>query len=101
GHLMGDGPQGHANLPAQSLVSMTCWGFSPNIFDVIKRELTEFIGQQGQQPKSECYLPAIVQAGIEQGLPVYVDVACEPWLGVTYPQDTVWVKQKLTELLSD
>lgn len=99
--VMGDGPQGQAILPAQSLVSMTCWGFSPSIFDVIKRELTEFIGQQGQQPKSECYLPAIVQAGIAQGLPVYVDVACEPWLGVTYPQDTVWVKQKLTELLSD
>ena len=101
GQLVGDGPQGHASLPPESLVSMTCWGFSPSIFDVIKRELTEFIGQQGQQPKSECYLPAIVQAGIEQGLPVYVDVACEPWLGVTYPQDTVWVKQKLTELLSD
>lgn len=97
----GEGPGGFALLPPQSLVSMTCWGFSPSIFDVIKQELTAFIGQQGKQPKSECYLPAIVQAGIEQGLPVYVDVASEPWLGVTYPQDTVWVKQKLMELLSD
>jgi len=46
-------------------------------------------------------LPAVVQAAIEQGVPVYVDVASEPWLGVTYPQDTVWVKQKLMELLGD
>lgn len=99
--FVGEGPGGLAKLPPQSLVSMTCWGFSPSIFDVIKQELTAFIGQQGKLPRSECYLPAIVQAGIDQGLPVYVDVASEPWLGVTYPQDTVWVKQKLTELLSD
>ncbi|MCL1092024.1 NTP transferase domain-containing protein [Shewanella profunda] len=101
GVLMGDGPQGFAKLPEHPLVSMTCWGFSPNIFDVIKHELIEFIGLRGQQPKSECYLPAVVQAGIEQGVAVRVDVACEPWLGITYPQDTVWVKQKLMELLSD
>ncbi|MDH1472083.1 NTP transferase domain-containing protein [Shewanella sp. GD03713] len=99
--FIGEGPEGLAPLPSQSLVSMTCWGFSPSIFDVIKRELIEFIEQQGQLPKSECYLPAVVQAGIEQGVPVFVDVASEPWLGVTYPQDTVWVKQKLMELLSD
>lgn len=99
--LIGEGPEGLAPLPSQSLVSMTCWGFSPSIFDVIKRELTVFIEQQGQLPKSECYLPAVVQAGIEQGVPVFVDVASESWLGVTYPQDTVWVKQKLMELLSD
>ena len=99
--FIGEGPEGLAPLPSQSLVSMTCWGFSPSIFDVIKRELIEFIEQQGQLPKSECYLPAVVQAGIEQGVPVFVDVAIEPWLGVTYPQDTVWVKQKLMELLSD
>ncbi|MFB2683324.1 nucleotidyltransferase family protein [Shewanella mangrovisoli] len=99
--FIGEGPEGLATLPSQSLVSMTCWGFSLSIFDVIKRELTVFIEQQGQLPKSECYLPAVVQAGIEQGVPVFVDVASEPWLGVTYPQDTVWVKQKLMELLSD
>jgi len=99
--FIGEGPEGLAPLPSQSLVSMTCWGFSPSIFDVIKRELIDFIEQQGQLPKSECYLPAVVQVGIEQGVPVFVDVASEPWLGVTYPQDTVWVKQKLMELLSD
>ncbi|AVV84951.1 hypothetical protein SPWS13_3222 [Shewanella putrefaciens] len=101
GVLMGDGPQGLTILPDQPLVSMTCWGFSPSIFDVIKHELSQFIALEGQQPKSECYLPAVVQAGIEQGVAVCVDIASEPWLGVTYPQDTVWVKQKLVELLSD
>jgi len=101
GVLMGDGPQGLTVLPDQPLVSMTCWGFSPCIFDVIKHELSQFITLEGQQPKSECYLPAVVQAGIEQGVAVCVDIASEPWLGVTYPQDTVWVKQKLVELLSD
>jgi len=99
--LIGEGPKGLAPLSPQSLVSMTCWGFSPSIFDVIKQELTVFIEQQGQLPKAECYLPAVVQAAIAQGQAVRVDVASEPWLGVTYPQDAVWVKQKLMELLSD
>ncbi|MCH1931454.1 NTP transferase domain-containing protein [Shewanella sp. A25] len=99
--LVGEGPKEITRLDAQSLVSMTCWGFSPSIFDVIKRELAAFIGQQGPQSQTECYLPAVVQAAIEQGEPVSVSVASEPWLGVTYPQDTVWVKQKLLELLGD
>lgn len=99
--LTGDGPQGRAQLPPEALVSMTCWGFSPHIFTVLEQELTEFIRQRGQQESAECYLPAVVQAGIEQGIAVKVDIATEPWLGVTYPQDVVWVKQKLMELLSD
>lgn len=44
-------------------------------FDVIKHELSQFITLEGQQPKSECYLPAVVQAGIEQGVAVCVDIA--------------------------
>ncbi|QYJ78574.1 nucleotidyltransferase family protein [Shewanella acanthi] len=99
--LVGEGPKEMTRLDAHSLVSMTCWGFSPSIFDVIKRELAAFIGQQGPQSQAECYLPAVVQAAIEQGEPVSVSVASEPWLGVTYPKDTVWVKQQLLELLGD
>lgn len=99
--LVGEGPQGYANLPMGSLVSMTCWGFSSSIFDVIGRELTKFIGQQGQHSQSECYLPTVVQAGIDQGISVGVKVTSELWLGVTYPLDAVRVKQKLMELLSD
>lgn len=99
--LIGDGPQGRAQLSSEALVSMTCWGFSPSIFTVLERELTKFIRQRGQQESAECYLPAVVQAGIELGIAVQVDIATEPWLGVTYPQDVVWVKQKLMELLRD
>ncbi|MGL5389908.1 MAG: NTP transferase domain-containing protein [Shewanella sp.] len=99
--FVGDGPKGRAPLCASALVSMTCWGFSGAIFTLIEAQLRQFIEAQGLSPTAECYLPAIVQAAIEQGQQVQVDVASEPWLGVTYPQDTVWVKQKLMELLSD
>jgi NDP-sugar pyrophosphorylase family protein len=96
-----------------ALVSMTCWGFKTDIFDVIETELTRFIIEHGRLPKSECYLPSVVQARLQQGAishphidgstgrrSVYVSVAQESWYGVTYPEDAEWVKQKLLEKLA-
>ncbi|MCG9697816.1 NTP transferase domain-containing protein [Shewanella sp. Isolate11] len=99
-----------AKLDPQSLVSMTCWGFTPQIFTVLGHSLSEFVKVFGLQADSECYLPAVVQ----QCLPsqyaepnaniakdVYVNTTDQTWLGVTYPEDTAWVKQKLLELMGD
>ncbi len=99
-----------AKLAPQSLVSMTCWGFTPQIFTLLRHSLSEFVKLNGLQTNSECYLPAVVQqclssqnnasdAAITKD--VYVNVTDEMWLGVTYPEDTPWVKQKLLELLGD
>ncbi|WP_269372567.1 NTP transferase domain-containing protein [Shewanella colwelliana] len=89
-------------------VSMTCWGFCPDIFEILEQALNRFIATQGSDAKSECYLPTVVQSVLDSEnsastirKTVYVSTAYEPWLGVTYPQDSTWVKQKLMELLGD
>ncbi|QYJ85870.1 NTP transferase domain-containing protein [Shewanella mesophila] len=112
--VVGHNDTGKATLDPVSLVSMTCWGFTQDIFTVLGQALTKFVKVSGQLPSSECYLPAVVQsclpsaddnhlattkAGMSKA--VYVNATNESWLGVTYPQDTVWVKQKLMELLGD
>lgn len=89
-----------------ALVSMTCWGFNADIFAVIEAQLVNFIIEQGSQAKSECYLPSVVQARLQQNLAgedtrsVNVSVAQESWYGVTYPEDAIWVRQKLFEKLA-
>ncbi|ACA88829.1 NTP transferase domain-containing protein [Shewanella woodyi] len=91
-------------------VSMTCWGFTQDIFLAIEAELIQFISVYGQEAKSECFLPDVVQhsmskAALINNLPdakrVRVKTAQEPWFGVTYPQDAVWVRQKLSKLLNN
>ena len=101
GRLVGESPLGTQAVAKDALVSMTCWGFAADVFDHIEAALCSFIATQGQQPKSECYLPNVVQTALEQGKKLTVQVATEQWLGVTYAQDTQWVTQKLTELLGD
>ncbi|WP_044555546.1 NTP transferase domain-containing protein [Shewanella piezotolerans] len=93
-------------IVSDALVSMTCWGFNADIFAVIEAQLTDFIIGYGREPKSECYLPSVVQARLQQNLTsedtrnVNVSVAQESWYGVTYPEDANWVKQKLFEKLA-
>ncbi|AQS38450.1 putative sugar nucleotidyltransferase [Shewanella psychrophila] len=98
-------------LNSTSPVSMTCWGFSADIFSVIESELNLFILEHGLEAKSECYLPSVVQQHMDTThhqdvesdskakKQIRVATAQEPWFGVTYPQDVAWVKEKLSGVL--
>ncbi|MCL1042684.1 NTP transferase domain-containing protein [Shewanella marisflavi] len=103
-NLVGSHQGQQANLAPDALASMTCWGFTSEIFEILAQALSAFIVQQGQRPDSECYLPAVVQAALSaktNAKQVFVSQTSDTWLGVTYPQDIDWVKQKLMELLGD
>ncbi|WP_052813641.1 NTP transferase domain-containing protein [Shewanella sp. cp20] len=91
-------------LAPEAMASMTCWGFTPDIFDLLGEALADFVAQLGLAPNSECYLPAVVQAALSieaNAKQVFVSQTLDTWLGVTYQQDIDWVKQKLMELLGD
>ncbi|GIU33402.1 NTP transferase domain-containing protein [Shewanella schlegeliana] len=88
-----------------AVVSMTCWGFKPDIFAVLEQQFSQFLEQNGQHPKAECYLPTVVQARLDAPSAtqadkvVKVSVAQESWYGVTYPEDVAWVREKLQQTL--
>ncbi|ABZ74969.1 conserved hypothetical protein [Shewanella halifaxensis HAW-EB4] len=88
-----------------AVVSMTCWGFKPDIFEVIEQQFSHFLEHNGHHPKAECYLPTVVQARLDApsdaqaNKVVNVSVAKESWYGVTYPEDVQWVRQKLQQTL--
>ena len=103
-NLVGSHQGRQGQLAPEAMASMTCWGFTPDIFDLLGEALADFVAQPGLAPNSECYLPAVVQAALSieaNAKQVFVSQTLDTWLGVTYPQDIDWVKQKLMELLGD
>lgn len=89
-------------MPGDTIVSMNCWGFTPDIFRHLETELRGFY--EASVPtnplKCEFYLPFAVQAQMEAGL---CDVAIYPtdsvWQGVTYHEDKPRVKAAIAELI--
>lgn len=82
------------------IVSMNCWGFTPNFFEGLDRQLREFLAARSGEPKSEFYLPAAVSTMIERGeATVTVLPTTASWFGVTYREDKPRVMAALAELV--
>ncbi|MBE6553965.1 MAG: nucleotidyltransferase [Ruminococcaceae bacterium] len=89
------------DLPFDTIVSMNCWGFTPDIFRHLEQEFTNFLQNLGDNPlKAEFYLPAAVDLQRQAG---YCDVHVYPtqsvWQGVTYPEDKAFVKAALRAMI--
>ncbi len=88
-------------LSGDTIVSMNCWGFTPEIFADMETEFAKFLNNLGDNPmKAEFYLPAAVDTQRQKGL---CDVKVYPtqsvWLGVTYAEDKVPVKASIRKLI--
>ncbi|MEG2045010.1 MAG: sugar phosphate nucleotidyltransferase [Clostridia bacterium] len=86
------------NTPEDGLVSMNCWGFTPDIFKEIERGLVEFLEKnKNDMGKKEYFLPSIVQELIdEKKCTVKVLKTSAKWYGVTYKED----KQIIEDFIS-
>jgi UTP-glucose-1-phosphate uridylyltransferase len=83
----------------QSLVSMNCWGFTPNLFEHIDSMLVEFLSGSLANPKAEFYIPTVVNSLIKSGKSnCKVIPTTSQWFGVTYSGDKPMVMAKLNEL---
>lgn len=90
-------------VPADNLVSMNMWGFTPSLFEELETRFPRFlVGTLPQNPeKAEIYIPMEVGAMLREGR-CTVDVLSSPdrWYGVTYREDKPAVAaamRKLTE----
>ena len=83
-------------LDEDTIVSMNMWGFTPDVFDYISRNLTEFLDNNIATPGAEFYLPLVVSNVIENNeKKVTVLVADDKWYGITYKEDKQMVKDAL------
>lgn len=81
-----DGTEG--DLAPDTIVSMNMWGFKPDIFDYLEKDFIAFLNEKREVPKSEFFLPFVVDSLIKNGTKTAkVLVAEDKWYGVTYKED--------------
>lgn len=69
-------------------VSMNCWGFQPDLFDLMNEDFLTFLRARGQELKSEFYLPGTISDLItRRTVKVRLLTTPDAWFGVTYRED--------------
>jgi choline kinase len=87
-------------LEGDTLVSMNFWGFMPSFFLHLSDQFSDFIKQNFDQPKSEFYIPTVVDRLIKTGKArTKVLKSSDQWFGVTYKEDKPVVIQKINQLI--
>lgn len=91
-------------VPADNLVSMNMWGFTPGLFAELEERFPRFLAETVPQnpEKSEMYIPMEVGALLREGR-CTVDVLSSPdrWYGVTYREDKPSVTAALCRLTDE
>lgn len=86
-------------LAEHTLVSMNMWGLTPEIFDFIDTDISDFIMEWNRNPNLEYQLPGVIDAMIQQNKIEVKAIATQShWVGVTYKTDKEMVKTQLQEL---
>jgi NDP-sugar pyrophosphorylase family protein len=89
-------------IDANAIVSMNFWGFTPAIFASIEALFSEFLTQRIKEPKSECYIPSIVDTLIQsEQTECAVIETSGAWFGVTYPADKPYVQDSIQQLIAE
>lgn len=94
------GPGG--TFKPDTLVSMNCWGFTPDIFPSLDAEFRAFLRDSvpSNPLKVEFYLPGAISSLIAQGkLRTQVLPTESQWFGVTYREDKLKVMASIAELI--
>ncbi len=89
---------GWTTIDSDSTVSMNCWGFTPDIFVEIEKQMKDFFKQDvSTLSKAEFFLPSVVQNLIDNGkCDVKVLHTTAKWYGVTYHED----KEEIVKFIS-
>ena len=75
-------------LSDTATVSMNFWGFTPSLFTHLESQFKTFLKKEGDQLKSEFYIPSVVAQIIDEGnAKVKVLKSKAQWFGVTYRDD--------------
>jgi NDP-sugar pyrophosphorylase family protein len=87
-------------LPTQSLVSMNYLCFAPGFIDLCEELFSDFLAKQGQDIKSEFYIPTATKHFVQSGKGVVkVIPTSASWFGVTYKEDAPGVQDSINALV--
>ena len=102
GNGLAEYPNGEEKLTLNldTVVSMNCWGFTPELFPYLNDEFEKFLKNIKNPLKDESYLTDVIDVMIKSNacnVIVYNTNAC--WLGVTYAEDKPAVVQGIKKLI--
>lgn len=90
-------------LDGETVVSMNCWGLTPDTIDLLDKDFDSFMAHlnESKDPvKAECLLPSSIDSFVKAGK---CDVKVYPteseWYGVTYREDKPWVVESIRALI--
>ncbi len=89
----------HALTP-DTPVSMNFWGFHPSVFDFSEEQFHGFLEKNLSNPKSEFFIPIVVDHFIKTKGVVNVIPTSSQWFGVTYKEDAPGVQASLSALVA-
>jgi NDP-sugar pyrophosphorylase family protein len=88
-------------LTGEETVSMNFWGFTPAVFPALRAKFAAFLEKNGQDEKTECYIPSAVNEWVVAGQArVKVLRTGAPWFGVTHREDRPRVVESIRQLVS-
>ncbi|HMH23330.1 MAG TPA: sugar phosphate nucleotidyltransferase [Puia sp.] len=88
-------------VPSDSKVSMNFWCFAPSVFPYTEKIFSEFLAEQGTNPKAEFFIPIIGDKFIKEGKgAIRVISTGAQWFGVTYKEDAPGVQASLNALIA-
>ena len=91
---------GDHDLPADSLVSMNMFGFTPDYFQYSAEYFPKFLKENATNLKAEFFIPLMVNKLIKEGIATMKVLSSDAkWFGVTYKEDKPAVVAKLNELI--
>lgn len=87
-------------LSTDCIASMNFWGFPPSIMIDLEEHFTAFLKERGEEMKSECYIPTVVDEMLKSGkADCNILETSSSWFGVTYPQDKEMVVSSINKLI--
>ena len=96
--LMNNGSK--VDFTGDEIVSMNMWGFTPSLFDNMTEMFTEFLREQGNEMKSEFFIPLVADKLIKQNkATVKVMKSSDEWFGITYREDKPQVVASIQALV--
>ena len=88
------------DLDGSEPVSMNVWGFTPILFEYLRDMFVEFLKSEGNELKSEYLIPTVVNDLVQRGKEdVHVLHSTASWFGVTYKEDSLFVKGEIQKLV--
>ena len=88
------------DLDGSEPVSMNVWGFTPILFEYLRDMFVEFLKNEGNELKSEYLIPTVVNDLVQRGKEdVHVLHSTASWFGVTYKEDSLFVKGEIQKLV--